>query len=102
MGRRNLDECDADRIKKILLLGVEGDKRKIYFEKAVCEAGIDYEFCDWNNFLLLEKRKDLKQCIIKIDAPKWDSSILNDLDKLTNQYKKALFTLTEQIGRAHV
>lgn len=96
MGRRNLDECDADRIKKILLLGVEGDKRKIYFEKAVCEAGIDYEFCDWNNFLLLEKRKDLKQCIIKIDAPKWDSSILNDLDKLTNQYKKALFTLTEQ------
>lgn len=96
MGRRNLDECDADRIKKVLLLGVEGEKRKIYFEKAVYEAGIDYEFCDWNNFLLLEKRKDLKHCIIKIDAPKWDSSVLNDLDKLTNQYKKALFILAEQ------
>ena len=95
MARRNLDECNADRIKKILLLGVEGDKRKIYFEKAVYEAGIDYEFCDWNNFLLFGKRDDLKHCIIKIDAPKWDSSVLNDLDKLTNQYKKALFNLTE-------
>ncbi len=95
MARRNLDECNADRIKKILLLGVEGEKRKIYFEKAVYAAGIDYEFCDWNNFLLLEKRDDLKHCIIKIDAPKWDSSVLNDLDKLTSQYKKALFTLAE-------
>lgn len=95
MERRNLDECDADRIRKVLLLGVEGEKRKIYFEKAIYEAGLDYEFCDWNNFLLLEKREDLKHCIIKIDAPKWDSSILSDLDKLTNQYKEALFTLAE-------
>lgn len=96
MERRNLDECDADRIRKILLLGVEGEKRKTYFEKAVYEAEIDYEFCDWNDFLILEQREDLKHCIIKIDAPKWDSFILNDLDKLTNQYKKALLALAKQ------
>lgn len=93
MERRNLDECNADRIKTVLLLGVKGEKRTIYFEKAVHETDMDYQFCDWEDFLLLEQRDDLKKCIVKIDAPKWDSFILNELDDLTHQYKEALLLL---------
>jgi len=82
-------------MSRLILLGVDNEKRKFYFEKAVHEAGLDYEFYDWNNLSLLEKKEDLNRCIVKIDAPKWDSCKLGELSRLTDWYSKQLCALAE-------
>ncbi|GFI64633.1 hypothetical protein IMSAG185_00222 [Lachnospiraceae bacterium] len=38
--------------------------------------------------------KDLRQCVVKIDAPAWESSRLSDLGELTDQYVEWLHRLS--------
>ncbi len=51
-------QCHADRIKGILLIGTDGGKRKLYFERAAGEAGIPVAFLDWRNLLRPEREEE--------------------------------------------
>ncbi|RKJ19735.1 hypothetical protein D7X48_12280 [bacterium D16-50] len=51
-------QCHADRIKGILLIGTDGGKRKLYFERAAREAGIPVAFLDWRNLLRPEREEE--------------------------------------------
>lgn len=52
-------QCHADRIKGILLIGTDGGKRKLYFERAAGEAGIPVAFLDWRDLLRPEREEEL-------------------------------------------
>ncbi len=51
-------QCHADRIKGILLIGTDGGKRKLYFERAAREAGIPVAFLDWRDLLRPEREEE--------------------------------------------
>ena len=51
-------QCHADRIKGILLIGTDGGKRKLYFERAAGEAGIPVAFLDWRDLLRPEREEE--------------------------------------------
>ena len=99
MGRRNMVQCNVDGISGIILIGSngsknsEGSKRKVYFEKAAADAGVRVAFYDWKDFPFVEGTSGIENCIVKIDAPQWDSCRLKELDELAGQYKEQLFRL---------
>ncbi len=51
-------QCHADRIKGILLIGTDGGKRKLYFERAAGEARIPVAFLDWRDLLRPEREEE--------------------------------------------
>lgn len=91
-------QCDADRVKKVLLIGTEGGKQRHYFEKAAALAGIPVDFLDWKHMTKLEdfylRKEDLGQYVVKIDAPVWGSCCLEELDLLTEEYDRRLHQLS--------
>ncbi len=95
MGRADMVQCDADGINRIILIGSDSGKRKIYFEKAAADAGVNLSFYDWKDFFLLEKAESLENSVVKIDAPEWESCRLRELDELTAQYEERLFQLAK-------
>lgn len=94
MGWEAMVQCNADRVDKIILIGTDAGKRRFYFEKAVLEAGLCYSFYDWRNFLSMEERENLKRCMVKIDAPEWNSCRLEELESLIGQYMERLSALS--------
>ena len=100
MERENMVQCDADRINRILLIGSEGEKgsegrkRKSYFGKAAAEAQLPVSFYDWKDLELLEQAEDIEKCIVKIDAPQWESCRLKELEELTKRYDEQLLRLS--------
>ena len=99
MERRNMVQRDVDGISGIILIGSkggknsEGSKRKVYFEKAAADAGVPVAFYDWKDFPFAEGTLDVENCIVKIDAPEWQSCRLKELDELTGQYRERLLRL---------
>lgn len=93
MERENMVQCDADRIAGIILIGTEGGRRKDYFEKAAADAGVRLSFYDWKDFPYAEEIKGIRDSIVKIDAPAWESCRLKDLDELASRYREQLHQL---------
>lgn len=87
-------QCNGDRIGKIILLGSYG-KRKEYFEKAVSESGLSYDFCSYDEFDAFIKNEDLSSCVFKIDPPVTHSTDLSQLKAFTDWYGKILDRLSE-------
>ena len=86
MERKNMVQRDADRIDHIILIGTEGGRRKTYFEKAAAGAGVRVSFYDWKDFPFAEGIEDIRNSIVKIDAPEWESCRLKELEELTERY----------------
>lgn len=98
---------DVDGISGIILIGskggknTEGSKRKGYFERAAADMGVPVVFYDWKDFPFAEGVKDIensignciKNSIVKIDAPEWESCRLKELDELTSQYRERLLRI---------
>lgn len=95
MERKAMVQRDADGISRIILIGSDGGRRKTYFEKAAAGAGISLSFYDWKDVPLMEDTEDMKHCVVKIDAPQWESCRLKELDELTDQYREQLFRLAQ-------
>lgn len=95
MGRKTMVQCDADGVGGIILIGTEGGKRKLYFEKAAAAAGIPLFFYDWKDFPFAEGIADPENSIVKIDAPEWDSCRLKELHELTGRYREQLSRLCQ-------
>lgn len=85
---------DGKGSSRIILIGSDHGKRKQYFEQAAREAGICCSFYDWKDIRCIEQKEDLKRCVVKIDAPEWNSCRLNELDALTKQYEEGLLALS--------
>lgn len=118
MGREGVVQCHADRMRRILLIGTDGGKRRHYFQKAAASRGIPVDFLDWKEIWslcpeaedvnaggergLLSKHRDsllfqqenLRQYAVKIDAPEWESCQLSELGRLTDQYVEWLRRLS--------
>lgn len=72
----------------------EGCKRKAYFEQAAAEAGVRFSFYDWDAFPFTERITEMKNSIVKIDAPEWNSCRLKELDEFADRYREQLFLLS--------
>lgn len=90
---RDMVQRNADRVGKILLLGNE-NKRKIFFEQAIAENGIAYEFCDYKDLNTLCEREDLSSSILKIDPPLTDCVKIEEIARLTAEYRQQLEKLS--------
>lgn len=83
-----------------LLIGTDGGKRRFYFEQAAAEAGIPVVFLDWKDVPDMDcgegswTEENLRRFVVKIDAPEWESSRLQDLGDLTGQYERQLRRLS--------
>lgn len=104
MERQAVVQCHADRMSRILLVGTAGSKRKLYFERAAAEAGIPVDFLDWKEIWRSGEPTEQgtgfgvenpEQYIVKIDAPEWESSRLEDLAGLTDRYGEWLRRLSD-------
>lgn len=94
MGREAMVQPNADRVDRIILIGTDSGKRRHYFEKAVSEAGLCFSFYDWQDYLSMEKKENLTRCMVKIDAPEWESCRLEELEALIRQYGERLYALS--------
>lgn len=71
---------------EIVLIGVEGSRRRDYFCRAAEECQVDVRFIDWKEVA----DHDLSGNIVKIDPPSYDTSELGRLDGLITAYREEL------------
>lgn len=101
MERRYLDERDVDRImKQIVLVGVQGTKRTIYFEKAAALEGAELEFVDWKDWDAWAERCERTNTCIKIDPFLYQSGNLEEMNHLVGEYHEKLMQM-KAVGEQH-
>ena len=87
-------------MRQIALLGNPGTKRTIYFmEHAAFQAGLHVHFLDWNRWQerlggMNESISATEDTFLKIDPPLWDSCSLEELNVLTDDYRKKLSAIS--------
>lgn len=114
MEREAVVQRHADGMSRILLIGGDGGKRRQYFELAAAHRGLSVDFLDWKELFGTGEEageysgtagrqreqgapsagKELRQYVVKIDAPEWESSRLGDLGELTSRYVEWLHRLS--------
>ena len=70
-----------------VLLGSPETKRTIYLKKAADQEDLPLLFLDWENW---RETRPEGPVYLKIDPPKWESSSLGELRKLTEAYRQEL------------
>ncbi len=91
-------------MRQAVLLGVPGVKRAVWLEKGAALAGIPISLWDWRECsgdwdrTVREKKDREAELFVKIDPPAWDSSCLEELNRLTLGYEKDLEELA-RLGR---
>jgi len=77
-------------MRQVVLLGNPDTKRTIYLEQAAAQAMLPVLFVDWKNWGKLLQEREL---FLKIDPPLWQSSSLEELGRLTEDYADCLAEL---------
>ncbi len=96
-------------MRRVVLLGNPDTKRTVYFQRAAREAGLHVFFLDWRRWerdglgTALQGMGGWKDGIwMKIDPPVWDSCFLDELNGLTDAYKRRLGLLSELAGDGNI
>lgn len=79
-------------MSRIVLLGNSDTKRTAWLMKAAKQEGVNVHLLDWKDW---DGHLPEESMFLKIDPPRWSSSALSDLERLTGAYKRDL----EEIGR---
>lgn len=82
-------------MRKTALLGNADTKRTDYFRQAAKKAGLPICFADWNDWERQWESLTETELFLKIDPPLWKSCSLEELDSLTDDYKKKLDKLAK-------
>lgn len=82
-------------MRKTALLGNADTKRTDYFRQAAKKAGLPICFADWNDWERQWESLTETELFLKIDPPLWKSCFLEELDSLTDDYKKKLDKLAK-------
>ena len=82
-------------MSRVVLLGDEGTKRTVFLEKGAKEAGIRFDLVKWKDF---QKMASWKNIFLKIDPPLWENCRLEEMERLTEEYKENLRQL-EKLGK---
>ena len=82
-------------MRRAVLLGVPGTKRTVYLNHAAEQEGVPLAVLDWEGW---QEHLPEGELFLKIDPPRWDSSALGDLERLTEAYKKELDALDRLTG----
>lgn len=77
----------------VILLGTDIKRRKRYFEEAVTQYGMEFKYYSWDQYNELLSYKDIKNSVLKIDAPKIDTSDIGELEMLVSNYIEKLIYL---------
>ena len=82
-------------MRQTALLGNADTKRTDYFRQAAKKAGLPICFADWNDWERQWESLPETELFLKIDPPLWKSCSLEELDSLTDDYKKKLDKLAK-------
>ena len=82
-------------MRQTALLGNADTKRTDYFRQAAKKAGLPICFADWNDWERQWESLTETELFLKIDPPLWKSCFLEELDSLTDDYKKKLDKLAK-------
>ncbi len=77
-------------MKQAVLLGNAGTKRTDYFVQAAAQAKLPVLFVEWKDFEKWKQQLSKAERFVKIDPPLWNSSSLEELDLLAEDYKAKL------------
>ncbi len=78
-------------MRQAVLLGNPGTKRTVFMERAAEKTGVRVAFLDWKSW---EEQMPDTEVFLKIDPPLWDSSSLEELESLVEEYKEKLTRLS--------
>lgn len=82
-------------MRQTALLGNADTKRTDYFRQTAKKAGLPICFADWNDWERQWESLPETELFLKIDPPLWKSCSLEELDSLTEDYKKKLDKLAK-------
>ncbi len=82
-------------MRQTALLGNADTKRTDYFRQAAKKAGLPICFADWNDWERQWESLTETELFLKIDPPLWKSCFLEELDSLTDDYKRKLDKLAK-------
>ncbi len=80
-------------MRQVFLLGNPSTKRTDYLKKAAAQTGISIDFLNWKDW---SGHLPEGEIFLKIDPPLWDSCSLEQLEPLTEVYRRQL----AEIGQA--
>mgnify|MGYP001039306630 FL=1 len=82
-------------MRQTALLGNADTKRTDYFRQAAKKVGLPICFADWNDWERQWESLTETELFLKIDPPLWKSCFLEELDSLTDDYKRKLDKLAK-------
>lgn len=87
-------------MRKMILVGVQGTKRTIYFEKAAALEGAELEFVDWKDWDAWAEKCECTNTCIKIDPFSYQSGNLEEMNRLVGDYHEKLMQM-KAFGEQH-